>query len=90
MINVNPEMQFILGRECPDCDKSPDLIHIHTYFHEDEYADESGHHAGNLMVFHSRLDASRYVEECFPEEIDDIVIMPLSEAIFPKGGHKHE
>ena len=90
MINVNPEMQFVLGRECPDCANDPDQIHIHSYLHEDEYSNESGHHAGSLMVFHSRLDASRYVEECYPKEINDIIIMPLAEANFPEGGHKHK
>jgi len=42
------------------------------------------------MVFTSRLDALKYVDECFPEEKDGIIIMPLSEANFPEGGHKHK
>jgi len=83
-------MQFVLGRECPDCANEPDQIHIHSYYREVEYPDESGYQSEKLMVFNSRLEASRFVEEMFPEEIDDIIIMPLAEANFPEGGHKHK
>jgi|TARA_R110002110_G_scaffold369048_1_gene579092 hypothetical protein len=83
-MKIDPSLQFVLGRECPDCANDPDQTHIHSYLHEGE----DGEKNKSLMVFNSYPEATRYAEEMFPEEMDDIIIMPLSEANFPDEG-KH-
>ena len=84
MNNADSRMQYVVARECPKCVKDPETLSIHSYLCEDNNGK-----AGNMKVFYSRLEASRFIEETLGEDPDDIIIMPLSEADFKKGGHDH-
>jgi hypothetical protein len=81
-MKIDPSLQFVLGRECPDCASDPEQTHIHAYLHEGEAGEENR----SLMVFDSYPEAQRYVMKRFPEEVEAIVVMPLSEANLPNGG----
>ena len=83
-MKIDPSLQFVLGRECPDCANDPNETHIHSYLHEGNEGEKNK----SLMVFNSYPEATRYAEEMFPKEMGEIVVMPLSEANLPNRG-KH-
>ena len=84
MNNADSRMQYVVARECPECIRDPEKLSIHSYLCEDENGK-----AGDMKVFHSRQEASRFLEEVLGEDPDEMIIMPLSEADFTKGGHDH-
>ena len=84
MNNAESRMQYVVARECPECIKDPEQLSIHSYLCEDNDGK-----AGDMKIFHSRQEASRFLEEVLGEDPAEMIIMPLAEADFKKGGHDH-
>jgi len=84
MNNADSKMQYVVARECPECIRDPEQLSIHSYLCKDNDGK-----AGDMKIFHSHQEASSFIEEVLGEDPDEMIIMPLSEADFKKGGHDH-
>ena len=84
MNNTDSRMQYVGARECPECIRDPEQLFINSYLCEDNDGK-----AGDMKIFHSPQEAFRFIEEVLGEEPDEMIIMPLSESDFKKGGHDH-
>jgi hypothetical protein len=68
--------QYVLARECNECEITPDMPPVLTYLIE---LGEDNEKKG-VATFNSRKEASEYVEDVLGEDLEDIIIMPLEEA----------
>ena len=68
--------QYVLARECNECEITPDKPPVLTYLVELGEDDETK----GVATFNSRKEASEYIEDVLGEDLEDIIIMPLEEA----------
>tara|TARA_R110002110_G_scaffold16123_4_gene70605 strand:+ start:156 stop:419 length:264 start_codon:yes stop_codon:yes gene_type:complete len=84
MNNTNQGMQYVLARECGQCDIEPNTPPVLSYLMELGEDNETK----RMKTFNSVKGAKDYVENKLGEDLEDIIIMPLSEAD-TKGYHDH-
>ena len=84
MNNTNQGMQYVLARECNECEITPYMPPVLTYLVELGEDNETK----RMKTFNSIKGAEEYIEDELGEDLEDIIIMPLSEAD-PEGYHDH-
>ena len=85
MNTKDSRMQYVLARECNQCEITPDKPPVLSYLVELGEDNETK----GMATFNSIKSAEEYIEDELGEDLEDIIIMPLEEAD-PEGYHDHE
>lgn len=83
-MNTNQGMQYVLARECNQCEITPYKPPVLTYLMELGENNETE----RMKTFNSIKGAEEYIEDELGEDLEAIIIMPLSEAD-TEGYHDH-
>ena len=77
--------QYVLARECNQCEITPDKPPVLSYLVELGEDNETK----EMKTFNSIKGAEEYIEDELGEDLEDIIIMPLEEAD-PDEEHDHD